>query len=286
MRDETESRRYRQFRLINAAGEEYDLCDLSHAFYSPDGLGFKKDISSVRVGSAYVQVESNLSQQTIKGEMRFKSYELYSGFKEFISAGGLTLKYQPKGFTAWYYRDVAVERLDKSEIDRAAHRLICAIDFLCFSQWYEPANAKRTLDLTGENTVFPLVFPFVFSDAEKNELLLVNDRVTQAPCKITICGPCVNPAWTLRQDGKTVMTGAMTLSIASGEKLVIDANIGGMGIYKITTAGAEVNVYQHSNFSTSRFVWAPPGESRLKFTHSTTAALDVTVEVRQVSDTV
>ena len=281
-----DSTRYRQFRLVNAAGEEYDLCDLSHAFYSPDGLGFKRDISSVRVGSAYVQVESNLSQQTIRGEMRFRSYELYSTFKEFISAGGLILKYQPKGFTAWYYRDVEVERLDKSEIDRAAHRLICPIDFLCLSQWYEPANAKRTIDLTGENTVFPLVFPWVFSDAEKNELLLVNDRVNHAPCKITICGPCVNPAWTLKQDSETVMTGAMTLSIAAGEKLVIDANIGGMGITKITTAGAEVDVYQYSNFNTARFVWAPPGESRLKFTHSTTAALDVTVEVRQVSDTV
>ena len=286
MRDETESHRYRQFRLINAAGEEYDLCDLSHAFYSPDGLGFKRDISSVRVGSAYVQVESNLSQQTIKGEMRFRSYELYSAFKEFISAGGLILKYQPKGFTAWYYRDVVVERLDKSEIDRAAHRLICPIDFLCFSQWYEPANAKRTLDLTGENTVFPLVFPWVFSDAEKNELLLVNDRMNHAPCKITICGPCVNPAWTLKQDGKTIASGAMTTSIAAGEKLIVDANIESMRIVKITSAGSEVNVYQNSDFSTGRFIFAPTGESRLKFTHSTTAALDVTVEVRQVSDTV
>ena len=281
-----EKYRYRQFRLVNSAGDEYDLCDLSHAFYSPDGLGFKKDISSVRVGSAYVQVESNLSQQTIKGEMRFKSYELYSGFKEFISAGGLVLKYQPKGFTAWYYRDVAVERLDKSEIDRQAHRLICPIDFLCFSQWYEKANAKKTIDLTGENTVFPLVFPWVFCDAEKNELLLVNERISPAPCKIIISGPCVNPAWTLRQDGKTIASGGMTMSIAAGEKLVIDSNIESMGIIKVTASGSEVNAYQYSDFSTGRFISAPTGESRLKFTHSTTAVLDVTVEVRQVSDTV
>lgn len=286
MRDETESRRYRQFRLINAAGEEYDLCDLSHAFYSPDGLGFQKNISSVQVGNAFAMVENKVNQQVIKGEMRFKSYELYSEFKEFISSGNLTLAYLPKGMQTWYYRNVDVQRLDKTEIDRTAHRLICPIDFLCFSQWYEPANAKKTIDLPGENTVFPLVFPFVFSDAEKNELLLVNDRVNHAPCKIIISGPCVNPAWVLKQDGKTIASGAMTISIAAGEKLIVDANIESMGIVKITSAGSEVNAYQYSDFSTGRFIFAPTGESRLKFTHSTTAALDVTVEVRQVSDTV
>lgn len=285
MRDETESHRYRQFRLVNAAGEEYDLCDLSHAFYSPDGLGFKRDISSVRVGSAFASVENNLSQQTIKGEMRFKSYELYSEFKEFISGGNLILAYQPKGFTRWYYRKVEVERLDKGELDPQTRRLICAIDFLCFSQWYEKDNAKRTIDLTGENTVFPLIFPFLFSDADKNEVVIINDHVAPAPCKIILSGPCVNPAWVLRQGGKTVASGAMTISIAAGEKLIVDANIESMRIVKETSAG-EVNVYQHSDFSTERFIYAPTGESKLKFTHSETSALNITVEVRQVSDTV
>lgn len=279
------SERYRQFRLINRAGEEYDLCDLSHAFYSPDGLGFKRDISSVRVGSAFAAVENNLSQQTIKGEMRFKSYELYSAFKEFISGGDLILAYQPKGFTKWYYRKVEVERIDKGELDPQTRRLICAIDFLSFSQWYEKDNAKRTIDLTGENTVFPLIFPFLFSDADKNEVVIINDRVAPAPCKIILSGPCVNPAWVLRQGGKTITSGAMTISIAAGEKLVVDANIESMRIVKETSAG-EVNVYQHSDFSTERFIYAPTGESKLKFTHSNTSALNITVEVRQVSDTV
>ncbi len=278
--------RYRQFRLINSVGAEYDLCDLDHAFYSPDGLGFQKNISSVQVGNAFAQVENKLNQQVIKGEMRFKSYELYSGFCEFIASEGLTIAYQPKAFTKWYYRNVEVQRLDKTEIDRQTRRLICAIDFLCFSQWYEKDNAKETIDLTGENTVFPLVFPFVFSDAANNELLIVNERVTPAPCRITIAGPCVNPSWVLRQDGKTIATGAVTVNIASGEKLIVDSNIESMRIVKVTASGSEINFYQGSDFNTARFIFAPTGESRLIFSHSTSAALDVTVEVRQVSDTV
>lgn len=282
----SDSTRYRQFRLINKVGKQYDLCDLSHAFYACDGLGFSKTINSVQAGSYFAAVEAKLNQQVIKGEMRFRSYEQYTDFKEFISAGGLTIAYQPKGFTTWYYRDVEVERLDKGEIDRTSRRLICPIDFLCFSQWYEKSNATRTVDLTGENTVFPLVFPFVFSDAEKNELLVVNERVMPAPCRIVIYGPCVNPSWALRQGGRTVATGAVAVSLQSGEKLVVDANIDNMKIVKVTSSGSVVNVYQNSDFSTSRFIYAPSGESRLKFSHSTSDALNVTVEVRQVSDTV
>ena len=283
--------KYRQFKLIDSVGAEYDLCDTAHAFYSPDGLGFSRNISSVQVGSAFAMVESKLNQQTIKGEMRFRDYDAYAAFNAFISAGNsagnLTLGYRPKGFTVWYYRKVEVQRLDKTEIDRQAHRLICPIDFICLSQWYEKTYAKETIDLTGENTVFPLVFPFVFADAEKNELVLQNERVSPAPCKIIISGPCVNPAWTLKQSGKQIASGAVTISLATGERLIVDANIESMGIIKVTpTEEVEVNVYQLSDFSTERFIYAPTGESRLKFTHSTGAALDVTVEVRQVSDTV
>lgn len=282
----SDSARYRQFRMINKVGKQYDLCDLSHAFYAPDGLGFSKTINSVQAGSTFTAVESKVNQQVIKGEMRFRSYEAYSEFNEFIAAGGLTIAYQPKGFTTWYYRNVEVERLDKGEIDRTSKRLLCQIDLLCFSQWYEKSNATRTVDLTGENTAFPLVFPFVFSDAEKNELLIVNQRVTPAPCRIVIYGPCVNPSWVLRQGGKTVATGAVTVSLEAGERLVVDANIDNMKIVKVTSSGSVVNVYQNSDFATARFIYAPNGESRLKFSHSTSDALNVTVEVRQVSDTV
>lgn len=277
--------RYRQFKLINSVGAEYDLCHFDHAFYAPDGLGFQKNISSVQVGNAFALVENKLSQQVIKGEMRFRNYELYSEFKEFISSGNLTLSYQPKGFTTWYYRNVEVQRLDKTEISKEARRLICAIDFLCFSQWYEKANAKRTVDLTGENTAFPLVFPFVFCDADKNELILHNERVSPAPCKIILSGPCINPAWVLRQNGRQIARGAMTISIADGEALIIDANIENMRIVKATADG-EVNVYQHSDFTTERFLYAPMGESKLKFTDASGDAIDAAVEVRQVSDTV
>lgn len=277
--------RYRQFRLINAVGEEYDMCHADHLLLSPDGLGFKRNISAVQVGSAFAPVENNLAQQVIKGEMRFRSYEHYSEFEAFIASGGLTLAYQPKGYDVWYYRNVEVERLDKSEIDSRTRRLICPVDFLCFSQWYEKDTAKKTVDLSGENVTFPLVFPYVFSDAEKNELLITNGRVSPAPCKIIIVGPCVNPAWTLKQNGKTILTGAMTLCIASGEKLIVDANIESMKIVK-AVGSVETDVYQYSDFSTARFLYAPAGISKVKFTHTTAAALDVTVEVRQVSDTV
>lgn len=281
------TQRFRQFRLINAVGAEYDLCDTDHFFSTPGGLGFQRNISSLQVGDSFAPVENKLNQQIITGEMRFRNYEEYSGFKEFASSGGLVLAYQPKGFIdVWYYRNVDVQRLDKTEIDHVSRRLICPVDFICFSLWYEKTNAQKTVDLTGENTVFPLEFPFMFCAAEKNELVLNNDRVSPAPCRIIISGAVVNPSWVLKQGGVTIASGAVNVTIASGEKLIVDSNVESMRIVKLTSSGAEVNVYQYSDFSTERFIFAPTGESRLKFSHSTSAALDVTVEVRQMSETI
>lgn len=75
---------YRQFKLINEVGAEYDMCDARHFFANPDGLGFEKNISSSQTGNAFVLVNEKNNQQTITGEMIFFDYDEYTAFKEFI----------------------------------------------------------------------------------------------------------------------------------------------------------------------------------------------------------
>lgn len=279
------SNRYRQFKLINSVGAEYDLCHLDHALYSPDGLGFSKSYDSVQVGAAFALAEERLNQQTITGEMVFKGYENYSEFRDFISDGKLTLAYQPRNDDTWYYRSCWVKELKKGDISPTTRRLHCPVDFLCFSQWYESAIAERTVDQISENSVFPLTFPFIFTDVNINEIKIVNPKASPAPCKIIISGPVSNPRWTLISGGKSIATGAVQITLLAGELLIVDANIETMGIIKVS-GDTETNVYQYSDFSTERFIYAPSGESKLVFAHSTSAALGVIVEVRKVSDTV
>lgn len=276
---------YRQFRLINDVGAEYDLCHTRHWLNSPDGLGFDKSFDSLQVGSAFVLTESNLNQQPITGEMVFKAYSDYSDFVKFIATGNLTFAYQPRDSTTWYYRTCEVRSLKKSEIDPNTHRLHCNVDFVCFSQWYESVFAERTNEITGDSTEFPLVFPFTFVDANTNEVNINNSNTSLAPCKIKIAGPCVNPKWYLIVNQNVIAKGEVSITLNTGEHLIVDANIENMRIVKVVD-DEETNVYQLSNFETERFIYAPSGKSTLLFMHDSSTALDVVVEVRNVADTV
>ena len=88
----------------------------------------------------------------------------------------------------------------------------------------------------------------------------------------------------LSQGGEDIYTGDISLELLQGETLVIDSNTPTMEIAKHTAAGV-IDVYQYSDFDTDRFIYFPPGESVLLFTHTGQEALNVTVEVRQLADT-
>lgn len=279
---------FRQFKLISATGEEYDLTAPEHFFAYPDGLGFERNYSSLQIGDAFVAVENPLRQQKVTGEMIFLDYLAYDTFRRFIAEGRLTLAYQPAGITTWYYRSCKAESLKKGEISTSTGRLHCNVDFLCFSQWYESVMAEKTISEVGENALFPLTFPFLFSDCHINEVVIYNTNVSPAPCKIDITGPCNDPRWELTFNGSIIETGKVSLSLGEGEHLIVDSNVESMRIVK-SVDGVETDAYQQSDFSTDRFIYAPSGKSLLRFYHDEADekdALEITVEVRKVSDTV
>ena len=276
---------FRRFKLINEVGAEYDLTDPAHFFASPDGIGFERGFSVMQVGDAFVSVENQLRQQKITGEMIFADYAEYSEFAKFVQGYRLTLAYRPARISTWFYRSCNVQSLKKSEISSSTSRLHCNVDFLCFSQWYESVIAERTIEEISENAVFPLTFPIMFVDRNINEVIITNTNPADAPCKIEIFGPCSNPRWSLFHEGKMVLDGAVSISLGEGDSLIVDANIETMRIVK-TVDGEETDVYQHSDFSTNRFIYTPPGQSLLRFYHDQNSALQCAVEVRRVADTV
>ena len=276
---------FRQFRLLNTAGAVYDLCDSRHFFASPDGLGFVRSFSTLQTGSAFVAAGKDLQQQTVTGEMVFDGYDEYSDFVAFITGTELTLAYQPAHSENWYYRTCKVSSLKKTEVSSATGRLHCNVDFLCFSQWYEPVIVENSLPELDENSLFPLTFPFTFEDRNINEIVIQNNSAERAPCKIAIAGACSNTRWELRTNGVLVADGKVGISLLSGEWLIVDANVESMRIVK-SVNGVETDVYQYSDFSTDRFIYAPSGKSVLSFFHDSATALTIAVEVRKVADTV
>lgn len=83
------------------------------------------------------------------------------------------------------------------------------------------------------------------------------------------------------QKGTEIASGAVTTEIKEGQKLVVRSEADGLEIAIYTTENEWVeDAYQQSDFSTARFIYAPPGESTLKFSHEGSQEMNVSVEVR------
>lgn len=138
----------RQFRLINGNGETFDLMRKDAFFHAPGGLGFDRDIESMMAGYEFVELRDDLAQKVITGEMVFLGYEQYKEFVSFIGSRPLRLEYKP--LNQWHRIRVKVQRLGKTEISRVG-RLICAIDFLAFSTWYNVLNYETVPEVEPED---------------------------------------------------------------------------------------------------------------------------------------
>ncbi|MBC1353899.1 hypothetical protein HB837_15995, partial [Listeria innocua] len=66
----------RQFQLINARRQRYDLNDTNHFGYNPAGLGVSFANEYVGVGSNFIQSASNINQNT------FELTVLFGGINE------------------------------------------------------------------------------------------------------------------------------------------------------------------------------------------------------------
>lgn len=81
--------------------------------------------------------------------------------------------------------------------------------------------------------------------------------------------------------GLSISSGAVTTEIKEGQKLVVRSEADRLEIAIYTTENEWVeDVYQQSDFSTARFIYAPAGDSTLKFSHEGSQELNVSVEVR------
>ena len=81
--------------------------------------------------------------------------------------------------------------------------------------------------------------------------------------------------------GLSISSGAVATEIKEGQKLVVRSEADRLEIAIYTTENEWVeDVYQQSDFSTARFIYAPPGDSTLKFSHEGSQELNVSVEVR------
>ena len=271
----------RQFKLINAAGAEWDLNQRDGFFHAPSNLGFTLSVSALRAGADWLVSEEFMQQATPSGEMVFLSYATHAQFVQFISKNDpLWLMYKPS--STWYRVRCKVQQLSKGEMSNP-NLLVCPIKFITLGAWHETAQAVRlnTTDRTGK--AYPYAYSYEYADTDSTFAAIKNGDA-ESPCKLHIFGAVKNPVWVLTQGESRVMSGRVNVTIAEGNKLVINASPTDMEIAEYTRDNVFVrDCYGYSDFSTERFIYAPPGDSILRVVDDNAAAIQAVLEVERIA---
>lgn len=274
----------RQFKLINAKGQEFDLMRKDAFFNSPAGLGFTLNITTATIGNAFIPLSNEYEPQPVSGEMVFAGYEQYKEFIDFLT-DEVTFAYNP--VNTWYYMDCAASVIAKGEIDVNTDRLLCGVDFTPFTQWYLPAKFEQTQPGEDGGKVYTYTYPYTYIGGEPGIIQIANASTENAPCRLYIMGACVNPRWEVIQGGEVVARGQVNATILEGRKLFISSLASELQISELSLDNTFIqDLYQASDFSTGRFIYLPPGEASLTVSDESGTQMVAYVEVLQFAATV
>lgn len=267
----------RQFKMLNAYGQEYDMTRPEALFYQPKGLGWGEEATVMDVGDSYVKTDVKPKKPAPSGSMVFRTYQEYQTFLEFMQVGGLSLCYKP--IDVWYYLDV-VPSIDKDEIDWQNNHLVCPMTFTSLSGWYEKLKAYQAQGAGGGKT-YSYTYPYTYTSSAPGTVDIPNGNLPSYP-KITIFGPVTNPFWALYQGATRLQTGRMNITVPDGNKLVIDSHPATMEIAEYTRGGQFIaNRYGDSDFTTARLFMLPAGQCSVVFTQDGVGVVDAFVEVKK-----
>lgn len=269
----------REFKLVNSTGAEWNMMRRDGFFHMPFGFGYARNISTLRAGNTWLISDEILTQKTPSGEMVFLTYKAFQDFVSFISKDEpLYLMYKP--MQTWYRCRCKVQQLDKGDMTYPGV-LICPIMFSCFGTWSELVTTYQSaLDL-GEGKVYDYSYPYQYADTSIYTADIKNGDL-ESPVKLHIFGPVVNPAWALIHNGENIASGRVNVTIPEGNKLIVDANPATMEIAEYTRNNIWVaDRYQSSDFSTARFIYAPPGASTITATSASGGAISLIAELER-----
>lgn len=274
----------RRFKLINSRGEEFDLMRKDAYFNSPSGLGFSFSQETANMGNEFFITISQLQRPTVSGEMVFSGYAQYNEFVRFLTPK-MKLAYSPAG--KWYYADCEVLVIAKSEVEPSSNRLLCGMDIGLTTQWYLPAMFEQTQPGEDGGKVYAYEYPYTYIGGEPGVIQIANMSTENAPCRLYIMGACVNPRWEVIQGGKLVVSGQVNATIQAGRKLFVSSLASELQISEVSTDNTFIqDLYQASDFSTSRFIYLPQGKASLTVSDESGAQMVAYVEVLQFAATV
>lgn len=238
----------RQFSLVNAYGEIYDLTVQFTAFiHSVGGLGASFETEYQRIGGHFALLSYYATQGKITGKVKLSGHGEYFEFAKFCQRRPITLLYTRDNVT--FRRNGIVTVIGKDETDP----LNATVEFSCTTPFYTIVSAYNGGSVTG-GKVYPYTYDYVYAENAAQSVTITSDSMNDSPCKITIYGVAENPTWSHYLNNQLVATGKVNATIAADRKLIIDTTVIPYQMHLYDLDGNFVqDLYQSSDFSTQRF---------------------------------
>ena len=236
----------------------------------PSGLGFAVQNSYARIGNNFVRTQSLLSQGEIKGNIISKDYAIFRAFANYIaSSRSLKLRYRALESDSWFYRDVDVTVLEKSEIQEEGHVLSCPITIKCKSLYYQDAVIRYVVSATELDRRYTIPYPNRYSDYALRKDTFTNDGHVDASISFEIDGYCENPRIQISDSSGDLYDITFPVTIQQGERLDYSSLEGDTYILHIDENGNEQNIVGEMSLDNDNFVRLPPGSYEVRFSSGT-----------------
>lgn len=198
----------RKFWLINSKGDKFDITSKNSKLflYAPMGLGFIKDIDTLRRGNSTEVRAIQYEMPVISGELLFSEslsgmYQDYQNFIQFAKHRPLKLYYQtPNTFDSWYV-DCEIASLEKGDVNFEDRLLHCPISFLATSFW----QTAKEYDLAVEEQIvggkiYPYTYPFTYEGNSFAHIDLISSGTLESGFRFEINDIVTNPTLSLYQN--------------------------------------------------------------------------------------
>ena len=284
---------YRKFWLINSLGNRYDFTskETDGFLYLPEGLGFNRSYSSLKVGNSELVTAHQFNLTDIKGELLFSmgsngnKYEGYFKFIEFAKYKPLELHYQTPNNLKSYHCDVIFVSAEKSEVSSDDSILHVPVVFHRLTEWLtDDDNAFiLTNDPLGEGKFHDLVYNYAYTGTNLSGTPIVNNGTDDVGFVIEIEGEVQNPQFSLTQNGDVY--GICKIN-GTYDYVMIDSVERNEQIYLESNGSAVTNPEQYQDFTIANgqayLTWCKfkVGTSTFAFTSGNIDTFDGTVTIK------
>lgn len=268
----------RTFRLYDNDGNRYNITSKDNLFfYKIDGLGFSQNAEFQRIEDRYALLNSYIDQNKITGIIRFwqPDAELdYFNFAQFCQNQPIMMDYNNNYGT--YSRRGIITKIERS--DGNGNSLEIKIEFTAETPWFKTVAEYNSGTIVG-GKVYDYTYDYTYSDSVINTVTIDSDSYQSSPVRLVIFGQAVNPTWRHYLNDVLVSSGKVNGTVLANHRLIIDTTTIPYSIRQVDALGNQISdMYQQSDFSTSRFVRFGHGRNTVTFSADNTNILNVGVE--------